>query len=102
VHEAISLVQDRAHPDANVIFRVVIDESQEEEIRITVIATGIGRSEEGIEAHVQPPDLKPVSVEQREGRNASGSANTEGGYHGSQVIDLDKPAFLRQAASMDA
>ena len=45
VHEAISLIQESAHPDANVIFGAVIDDSLEEEIRITVIATGIGRAE---------------------------------------------------------
>jgi cell division protein FtsZ len=45
VHEAISLIQESAHPDANIIFGAVIDESMEEEIRITVIATGIGRTE---------------------------------------------------------
>jgi cell division protein FtsZ len=45
VHEAISLIQESAHPEANVIFGAVIDESLEEDIRITVIATGIGRAE---------------------------------------------------------
>lgn len=47
VHEAISLIQESAHPDANIIFGAVIDESIEEDIRITVIATGIGRTERG-------------------------------------------------------
>jgi len=47
VHEAISLIQEESsHQDANIIFGAVIDESLEEEIRITVIATGIGRSSE--------------------------------------------------------
>ena len=45
VHEAISLIQESAHPDANVIFGAVIDETLEDEIRITVIATGIGSAE---------------------------------------------------------
>lgn len=45
VHEAISLIQESAHPEANVIFGAVIDETMEEEIRITVIATGIGHAE---------------------------------------------------------
>jgi cell division protein FtsZ len=40
VGEAASLVQEAAHPDANIIFGAVIDEHLTDEIRITVIATG--------------------------------------------------------------
>ena len=45
VNEACSLIQKEAHPDANVIFGVAWDNSLEEDIRITVIATGIGKKE---------------------------------------------------------
>ena len=40
VNEAAELVAQAAHPDANIIFGAVIDESLEDELRITVIATG--------------------------------------------------------------
>ena len=40
VNEAAELVSQAAHPDANIIFGAVIDESMEDELRITVIATG--------------------------------------------------------------
>jgi cell division protein FtsZ len=40
VSEAASLIQEAAHPDANIIFGAVIDENLTDEIRITVIATG--------------------------------------------------------------
>lgn len=40
VNEAAELVAQAAHPDANIIFGAVIDENLEDEIRITVIATG--------------------------------------------------------------
>jgi cell division protein FtsZ len=40
ISEASSIVQEAAHPDANIIFGAVIDESLTDEIRITVIATG--------------------------------------------------------------
>ncbi len=40
ISEASSIVQEAAHPDANIIFGAVIDESLEDELRITVIATG--------------------------------------------------------------
>jgi cell division protein FtsZ len=40
ISEASSIIQEAAHPDANIIFGAVIDESLEEDIRVTVIATG--------------------------------------------------------------
>jgi cell division protein FtsZ len=40
IHEASSLVQEEAHEDAEVIWGWVVDESMEEEARVTVIATG--------------------------------------------------------------
>ena len=40
IEEAASLVEDAAHEEVNLIFGAVIDESLNDEIRITVIATG--------------------------------------------------------------
>lgn len=40
VNEAAEIIANAADPDANIIFGAVIDESLEEEIKITVIATG--------------------------------------------------------------
>lgn len=40
ISEAAQIVQEEADPDANIIFGAVIDESLNDEIRITVIATG--------------------------------------------------------------
>ena len=40
VDTAASLVQQAAHPDANIIFGAAFDDSLEDEIRVTVIATG--------------------------------------------------------------
>lgn len=42
VNEAANLITDAAHPEANVIFGTSIDETLNDEIRITVIATGFG------------------------------------------------------------
>jgi cell division protein FtsZ len=46
VNEAATMIQEEAHDDANIIFGAVIDERMEDEIRITVIATGFGEREE--------------------------------------------------------
>ncbi len=40
VETAANLVQEAAHPEANIIFGAAFDESLEDEIRVTVIATG--------------------------------------------------------------
>jgi cell division protein FtsZ len=42
VTEASNIITDSVDPDANIIFGAVIDESLEDEIRVTVIATGFG------------------------------------------------------------
>ncbi|MCI9309743.1 MAG: cell division protein FtsZ [Lawsonibacter sp.] len=40
VETAANLVQEAAHPEANIIFGAAFDETLEDEIRVTVIATG--------------------------------------------------------------
>jgi cell division protein FtsZ len=51
INEAASLVQDAAHPEANIIFGTVIDDSLGDEVRVTVIAAGFD---------AQGPSRKPV------------------------------------------
>ena len=52
VETAASLVQEAAHPDANIIFGATFDDSLEDEIRVTVIATGF--EEGGAAAQAAP------------------------------------------------
>jgi len=40
VNEAASIIRQTAHPEANIIFGAVIDDTLADEIRVTVIATG--------------------------------------------------------------
>ena len=44
--EASALIQDKAHEDANIIIGALFDENMGEELRVTVIATGIARRDE--------------------------------------------------------
>ena len=46
VEEAARIVQEAAHEDANIIFGAVIDPTLEDEVRITVIATGFTERKE--------------------------------------------------------
>jgi cell division protein FtsZ len=40
IHDAVAIVRESAHEDANIIFGAVIESSMSEELRVTVIATG--------------------------------------------------------------
>ncbi|WP_417911083.1 cell division protein FtsZ [Candidatus Electronema sp. PJ] len=44
--EASALIQDKAHEDANIIIGALFDENMGDELRVTVIATGISKKEE--------------------------------------------------------
>ena len=47
VNEAAEIIHAVAHPDANIIFGAVIDDNLGDEVRVTVIAAGFERWEEG-------------------------------------------------------
>lgn len=46
VDEAATVVRDMAHDDAIIVFGAVLDESMEDAVRVTVVATGIGGAEQ--------------------------------------------------------
>ena len=80
VNTAAELVQRSVDPEANIIFGAVIDKSLDEDIVITVIATGFDKE----------PGAKETSI----GKTAWGKAQTtpvpsNGG------LDLDIPPFLK-------
>lgn len=78
IQEAAKIIREGAHPDADVFFGVCIDDSLDDEVRITVIATGFdappeevreaagGRKklEEVIEFQDAPPQEAPVHREE--------------------------------------
>jgi cell division protein FtsZ len=99
VEEAARIVQEAAHEEANIIFGAVIDERIQDEVRITVIATGFSERKE----MVGPPPSKVVDLA-RGARPAPGTAwrrrVAEIRGEGDEPIedDLDVPAFLRRQA----
>ena len=72
VEQAASLVQDAVHPDALTIFGATFDESMDDEIRVTVIATGFadGKSAaaaapaEEKKAAESKPSIEPINYEE--------------------------------------
>lgn len=103
VADAANTIFDAAGAEANVIFGTAIDENLTDEIRVTVIATGIGRGRPAIHQHVIASERKPEDEEanplQRVIRRQeipkinlqnrlSLNPNIEG--------DIDTPAFMRR------
>ena len=62
IESAASLVQEAAHPEANIIFGASFDPSLEDEIRVTVIATGFDESATAASAPAAAAPVRPVSV----------------------------------------
>ncbi len=60
VETAANLVQEAAHPEANIIFGATFDEALEDEIRVTVIATGFDENQSIPFPHQQQEE-QPVS-----------------------------------------
>ena len=89
VNTAAELVQRSVDPEANIIFGAVIDESLDEDIVITVIATGF---EKGIEA----PSMNNVSsiVDRAWGEKINSIPAPVDNSNSSN--DLDIPTFLRR------
>jgi cell division protein FtsZ len=85
VNEAASIIRETAHPDVNLIFGAVIDESLEEEVSITVIATGF----EGEEAP-SASSGRTQNQRQVEAQDLFGSQVT------ADRDNLEIPAFLRR------
>ncbi|MBC7693465.1 MAG: cell division protein FtsZ [Methylotenera sp.] len=56
VNEATTLIMEAAHEDAEIIFGTVIDETMKDQVKVTVIATGLG----GMTAFAQPPAQQSV------------------------------------------
>ncbi len=108
VNEASVLIQKEAHEDANIIFGAVIDEKMEEEIRVTVIATGFGRMEERMLPHLKK--VSPISFSLRDNlevptylrreREKSQEVKPEGIDELSSYDEeqYDIPTFLRKQA----
>ena len=100
VNEAAEIIKRKAHPEANIIFGAVIDESLSDELRITLIATGFeaaaqrkpyvtGKRREGVETKTivfpQPKVREPRPREEQSSREPAYDPE-----------DLEVPTFLRK------
>ena len=113
VSEATSIIYEEAGEDANVIFGAVIDENLNDEVFITVIATGFSAEGRGV---LQPPKQEnngeatapklldlPTFMREKKKKNEEASSarpaaknKTENISFDDEIDDLDIPTFLRK------
>ena len=93
INEAAELVQKSVDPEANIIFGAVIDESLEDEIVITVIATGFSKTPfEELKLDNIVGDALKNSLNNQQMRQSISPSND-------YKVDLDIPPFLRRNKS---
>lgn len=78
INDAARLVQEAVHPEANIIFGAVIDDTLGDEVRVTVIAAGFDGGE---------PTVKP-----REGRRSNYVVPEDGGKADAPPVAEDQSA----------
>jgi len=94
IHEASSLIQEEAHEDVEVIWGWVVDESMEDEARVTVIATGFEKSRAGL----QRPAIERVVGEKVARGSASGRRASSSKLHtpyDPMYSEYDIPTFTK-------
>ncbi len=76
VEAAANLVQEAAHPDANIIFGATFDDTLQDEIRVTVIATGFeeGANAPAVAAPAPGVTLRPAAPAERTAGLFTGAA----------------------------
>ena len=93
VNEAAKAVAEAAHPDANIIFGAMVDEKLDDQVWVTVVATGYGdapkrRPEPRIEEPAGEPRIErrtPAQPPRERTRPAAAVAC---------VYELDVPEFI--------
>ena len=89
VETAANLVQEAAHPDANIIFGATFDETLEDEIRVTVIATGFDEGPAAAAQPAQQPAAQKEAAPQQEGEQVQGGEAPQGEQEKPAVSDDD-------------
>lgn len=87
IQDAVSRIHKEVDEEADLIWGWVIDEDLKEEVRVTVIATGIGLADEASRASYDLEAFKREAIDELRQR---------------QEHDIDRPTFLRGGERMPA
>jgi cell division protein FtsZ len=88
VNEAAKAVSEAAHPDANIIFGAMVDEKLDDQVWVTVVATGYGdrKARPQMREPAGEPRVKRTSPTVRDGRKPRRGSLA--------VSDMDVPEFI--------
>ena len=92
VHEVMNTIRSFTAEDATVIFGSVFDEDMGDQLRVTIVATGLG----GIVAKKQPQMVYSAPVMQRTGTDDAVAVMTSSPAGAINYADLDTPAVTRR------
>ncbi|RZD14948.1 MAG: cell division protein FtsZ [Candidatus Acidulodesulfobacterium ferriphilum] len=109
VNEAAEKIKSEAHPDANIIFGAVIDDTLGDKMMLTVIATGFGKDVKISPVQVSNPtndkNLETININNKFGQNTGKPDKNEYierfGDHEEDDYENEKydiPTFLRRQA----
>jgi len=84
-------VSEAAHPDANIIFGAMVDETLEDEVWVTVVATGFGDA--GRRRSVSRL-MEPAAGEVKVARTTPRNPGREGRRGAPAIDELEVPEFI--------
>ena len=90
VNEAARAVAEAAHPDANIIFGAMVDEKLNDNVWVTVIATGYGDGRPRVRQHARGE----AGEDARQLREPAGEPRVSRVRQRSSTLDLDVPEFI--------
>ena len=93
-NEAASIVREKAHPDANIIFGTVIDDSLGDEVRVTVVAAGFEGGEPPARVFENETDASEEDIEEVAEKSSAMSIRQRT-TRVSDEDDIDIPPFMR-------
>ena len=93
IDEAGRLIRDAVDPNANFIFSMGIDDNLEDEVRITVIATGFEYSDEYLDPKAEPAkeDAQTAEPKSAQDDQAACPGENEDDNYDQDFSDLDEP-----------
>jgi cell division protein FtsZ len=99
VNEAAKSVSEAAHPDANIIFGAMVDEKLDDQVWVTVVATGYTsngsrRRREALREPEGEPRVQRTSRAERGTRLQPAGVTTGARRGGLAVEELDVPEFI--------
>ncbi len=96
VNEAAKAVSEAAHPDANIIFGAMVDEKLDDQVWVTVVATGYGDARRQIARDLGAGSLREPAGEPRVRRTSSGPPRPAHAQRRATlaVDELEVPEFM--------